>query len=96
MQSPNNSGYFLLWSYKHKCAIYRRLEKHDIYFKDQNWRGKWQKLQTDESGKYLIFEKEKFYLIFDIWQQQELQQEEEQQRRANVRQQKKVYLQRQK
>jgi hypothetical protein len=90
MQSLNNSGYFLLWSYKHNCAIYRRLEKHDIYFKDQNWRGKWQKLQTDESGKYLIFEKEKFYLIFDLWQQEERRQEE--QRPVNVRQQKKVYL----
>jgi|LakMenEpi03Aug12_release.lakeMendotaPanAssembly.Ray.scaffolds.fasta_scaffold2896537_2 hypothetical protein len=78
MQSLNYSGYFLLYSYKHKCTIYRRLEKYDIFFKDQNWRGKWQKLQNDESGKYLIFNKEKFYLIFDIWQQEERQRADQQ------------------
>lgn len=90
MRNQRNNAFFLLYSFKYKCSIFRRLESEDLfYFRDHSQRGKWQRLKTDKRGKYLIFKSEKFYLIFDIWQQQEPQQEKQ---RADERHKKRVYL----
>jgi hypothetical protein len=83
-------GFFYLFNYSFKAGIYRNLEnKENVFFRDKMKRGKWQKLKQSARGQYLVFNKKRFYLTFELWQHQE---KEIYQPAAEPRQGKKVYL----